>query len=81
MSEHTQTIYENFIKDLSIQEKLELMALLIQATRLDFEGESQPSTKGNIDQLMEMAGSLPDEEAINIRRDLDDEFSSIEGEW
>ena len=45
------------------------------------EGEVQPSTKGNIDQLMEMAGSLPDEEAIAIGKDLEDEFSSIEGEW
>jgi len=45
------------------------------------EEEDLPSSKGNIDQLMAMTGSLPDEEAIAIGKDLDDEFSSIEGEW
>ncbi|NRB65254.1 MAG: hypothetical protein HRU40_19935 [Saprospiraceae bacterium] len=45
------------------------------------EQEGQPPRKGNIDQLMGMAGSLPDEEAKAIGKDLDDEFSSIEGEW
>jgi len=81
MSEQTQTIYNNFIKDLSIQDKLELMALLIQATRSEFEGKEAPSGKGNIDQLVGMAGSLPNEEAVAIASDLDEEFSTIEGEW
>lgn len=45
------------------------------------EEEGQPFRKGNIDQLMGMAGILPDKEAIAIGKDLEDEFSSIEGEW
>lgn len=38
-------------------------------------------SKGNIDQLMGMSGSLPYEEAKAIEKDLNDEFSNIEGEW
>jgi len=37
--------------------------------------------EGNSKDVLAFAGSLPDEDAMQIQRDISEEFSRIEGEW
>ncbi|MCO6487561.1 MAG: hypothetical protein J5I98_04040 [Phaeodactylibacter sp.] len=37
--------------------------------------------EGNIKEVLTFAGSLPDEDAMQIQKDISEEFGKIEGEW
>lgn len=39
------------------------------------------SSKGNVSDILKFAGILPDEEAKQMIKDIDEEFSHIEGDW
>lgn len=37
--------------------------------------------EGNMKKVLTFSGSLPDEDAIQIQKDISKEFNKIEGEW
>lgn len=37
--------------------------------------------RGNIEKIKKLAGTLPDENAAEMKKIINDEFNNIEGEW
>lgn len=38
-------------------------------------------TRGNIQDILDYAGTLADEDAEEIKKDVDEQFKEIEGDW
>lgn len=73
------TIREQILSDLkevSNQKMLYQILEFINILKKNISG-----TKGNRDEVLQFAGILSDEDADAIRKDIDEEFSKIEGDW
>lgn len=73
------TIRERLSKDINRIQNPILLNRILEFIHLISPKNS--SSKGNVNQLMKYAGSLPDEDAKEMRKIIDEEFNKIEGEW
>ncbi len=73
------TIRERLSKDInSIQNPIILNRIL---EFIQLVSQKNTSNQGNVNQLMEFSGSLPDEDAKEMQKIINEEFNKIEGDW
>ncbi len=73
------TIKERILLDLSEIGNSRLLYQIFEFVHL-IRKNIKPG-EGNIKEVLSFAGSLPDEDATQIQRDISEEFNKIEGEW
>ena len=73
------TIRERLSKDINRIQNPILLNRILEFIQLISPKNS--SDKGNVNQLMKYAGSLPDEDANEMKKIINEEFNKIEGEW
>jgi len=73
------TIKDQILVDLEKIQNLRILYQILEYLRLI--RKSIEEGKGNIDEVLAFAGSLPEEAAQEIRQDLENQFNEIEGEW
>ncbi len=73
------TIRDQILVDLEKIQNLRILYQILDYIRL--LRKNLEVGKGNVDEVLECAGSLPREDAEKIREDLENQFNEIEGEW
>jgi ElaB/YqjD/DUF883 family membrane-anchored ribosome-binding protein len=70
---------EHIIKEVKTIEDLQLLNQLFEYMQMLKRTVNQVSP--NREKVLQLAGSLTDEEAGEVRKIINDEFNQIEGEW
>lgn len=73
------TIREKILSDLAEIGNSKLLYQIFEFVHL-IRKNIKPG-EGNLKEVLTFAGSLPDDDALQIQKDIFDEFSKIEGEW
>ena len=73
------TIRDQILVDLEKIQNLRILYQILEYVRLLRKNLEQG--KGNVDDVLRCAGSLPREDAEEIQDDLENQFNEIEGEW
>lgn len=73
------TIRERILSDLSEIGNSKLLYQIFEFVHL-IKKNVKPG-EGNIKEVLKFAGSLPNEDAMQIQKDISEEFGKIEGEW
>ncbi|MCB9295439.1 MAG: hypothetical protein H6559_20300 [Lewinellaceae bacterium] len=72
------TIKERILLDLAEIESSRLLYQIFEFVHL-IKKNIRPE-EGNIEEVLAFAGSLPDEDAVQMQKDISEEFGKIEGE-
>ena len=70
---------EQIIKDINAIADLQLLNQLFEYVQVIKRTETKVTS--NRERVLQLAGSITDEEAKEVRKMVNDEFNQIEGEW
>ena len=73
------TIREQILLDLKEIGNPKLLYQILEFIRILKKNLMEPD--GNRNKVLQFAGTISDEEAINLQQEINQEFSGIEGEW
>lgn len=73
------TIREQILSDIKEVKNLKLLYQILAFIQILKRNVTEP--RGNRDGVLKFAGTLSNEEAKELQKNISEEFSNIEGEW